>query len=95
MTSVSDWLAKAHTLAFEFRAHLAEVVHLTVVDDPVPDGWILHGLMAEQGHIQDGETTASKPQFEWLRMRFPQNRRAVIVRSPVRKRLRGPFQQFL
>src|SRR5262252_5570922 len=42
------------SLGLQLLAHLAEVVDLAVVNDPIAGGRVLHGLMPEWGEIQNG-----------------------------------------
>ncbi|GAC1516573.1 MAG: hypothetical protein NVS1B11_37660 [Terriglobales bacterium] len=81
--------AKSGTSTFQFLAHLAEVINLSVVDDPVPAFLVLHRLMTERRQIKNGEPPIAESDFQRLARIIVNNDRARIVGPAVSERASG------
>ncbi len=53
--------------SLEFRANIAEVVELAVIDDPVAGFGVVHGLMSERREIENGEATIAQANLRRIR----------------------------
>src|ERR1700688_77924 len=84
--------AEVDSLALQFRANLAEVVNLAVVDDPIAGGRIIHGLMAKRRQIENCETAIPESYFDVFPGGIAQNDCAAVVRSAVGEGFGGAFQ---
>ena len=84
--------AKVQSRLLELRANLAEVVDLSVVDDPVAGCGIVHGLMPLRRQVQDCEAPISQTDFIGFPRRVTQNDRAAVVRPTMREGSGGALQ---
>src|SRR2546423_885601 len=87
-------------MAYERRAfplklcpNVAEVVNLSVVDNPVAGLGIEHGLVPERRQVQNGQAPATKADFGWARNRLAQEDRARIVGPAMREGVRSAIEQ--
>ena len=76
----------------ELSAQLAEVINLSVKDDPVAARWIAHRLVAERREIDDGEARVRKADLTIsVKARF-NDYRAGIVGTAMGKRAGSIFE---
>jgi hypothetical protein len=86
--------SKLAARSFELRPKFAEVVDLSVEDDPVAGLLVLHGLMAEGRKIEYGEASVAESELQRFRRSLPNDDRAGIVRTTVGNRTGGVLQIF-
>ena len=79
----------------ELAPNIAEVVNLTVVDDPVAGLRIVHRLVTQRREIENSEPAVSKSDFEARANRILDQDGSGIIRAAMRKGLRAPFQHSL
>src|SRR5581483_9366864 len=79
---------------FQLGANFAEVINLSVVDDPITSFRIVHWLMAERRDIENGEPPVSEAHMDAVADVFlVQQDRAGIIRAAVRQGLSGALKQ--
>lgn len=79
---------------FEFLAHIAEVVNLTVVDDPVSSVGIVHRLVSERRQIKNGQASVPQAHFNPAFLILERDS-AGVVGAAMGKRLGASFDEAL
>jgi hypothetical protein len=72
--------------------NVAEVIDLSVVNDPVAGFRIVHGLMPERRKIEDGEAPVSQADFNWFWRGVSYDHRAGVVGAAVREGRGGALE---
>src|SRR5256885_755845 len=82
---------EAGSSLFQFLANVAEVIDLTVVDDPVAALQIVHRLVAERREVENRQSPAAQANLNFM-TRVLNDDRARVIRSTVGERLCGTLQ---